>query len=175
MGNSISKIFVVILAVLLLFIYPLNQMFQQQDSITRNFVYIETTKLVDAVRNVGNLTPQMYEEYSAKLAATNNYYDISLEHQHKKYDPIYDDPLDSSSFKEDFGVNYSAFYTDDILEVLFPEGEITPSKYEFSREDYFLVKVVNKNKTLATRVGQLLYGKDLPAETIFVQYGGMIK
>lgn len=175
MGTSIGKIFTVFLAVLLLFIYPLSQMFQQQDSTTRNFVYIETTKLVDAVRNVGNLTPQMYEEFCAKLSATNNSYTINLEHQHKKYDPIYDDPLDMSTFKEDFNVNYSGFYTKDILDVLFPEDVSLQSKYEFSSGDYFLVKVVNKNKTLATRVGQLLYGGELPTETIFVQYGGMVK
>ncbi|PKM95300.1 MAG: hypothetical protein CVU84_06370 [Firmicutes bacterium HGW-Firmicutes-1] len=175
MGNSIGKIFTVFLAVLLLFIYPLIQMFQQQESTTRNFVYIETTKLVDAVRNIGNLTPQMYEEYTSKLAATNNYYNISLEHQHRKYDPVYEDPLDLSTFKEDFGVNYSAFYTNDILDILFPVDGRLQNKYEFSRGDYFLIRVVNKNKTLATRVGQLLYGSELPTETIFVQYGGMIK
>lgn len=175
MGNALSKIFIIILALLLLFIYPLLHMYQQLDCNTRIFVYTETTKLVDSVRNIGYLTPQMYEEFTEKLAATNNSYIINLEHRHLKYDPIYGDPMDESSFENDFNINYSAYYTKDIMKILFPDDGSRQEKYDFTQGDYFLVKVVNRNKTFATKVMELLLGRGLPTEVILVQYGGMIK
>lgn len=175
MGNTIGKVFTLFIAVLLLVIYPLMQLFQQQEFTTRMFVYTETTKLVDAVRNTGYLTARMYEEYTSKLSATNMLYDIDLEHQHRKYDPIYENPSDASTFKNDYGIHYSGYYTKEILEVLFPDNNTGSELYRLSQGDYFVVKVINKNKTSAVKMSQLLLGRDLPAETIFVRYGGMVK
>lgn len=175
MGNTIGKIFTILLAILLLFIYPLMEMLHQQHYTTNIFVYTETTKLVDAVRNTGYLSPRMYQEYTDKLSATHLIYEITLEHQHRKYDPIYTDPLDETTFQDDFGINYRGYYTQEILEVLFPTDESASDKYRFSQGDYFKVKVINKNKTLSTKVSQLIYNRELPVETIIIQYGGMIK
>lgn len=175
MGDTIAKVFTVLLAVLLLFIYPMMEMLEQQDYTTNLFVYTETTKLVDAVRNTGYLTSRMYQEYLDKLSVTNVIFDVKLEHEHRKYDPIYTDPLDESSFQDDFAVNYRGYYTKEILDILFPNDGSNFEKYYFSQGDYFKVKAVNKNKTLATKVVQFIYGRELPTETIIIQYGGMIK
>lgn len=150
-------------------------MLQQQDTTTNLFVYTETTKFVDAVRNTGYLTSRMYQEYLDKLAATNVLFNVELEHQHKKYDPIYSDPMDLSTFQDDFSINYSGYYTKEILDVLFPNDSSISEKYRFSQGDYFNVKVVNQNKTLATKLSQFIYGRNLPKETIIIHYGGMIK
>lgn len=174
MGNTIGKVFVILLAALLLFIYPLLNMFEQQEKTSRLFVFTETTAFVDAVRNIGYLSPQMYEEFMEKLSATNNLYDIFIEHRHRRYDPIYGDPMNPATFEEDFAINYEAYYTQEVMSVLFPESG-NGASYEFSSEDYFLVRVSNKNKTLGTRVKQMLMSAELPNQTIFVQYGGMIK
>jgi len=174
-GNAIGKVFTIFLAILLLFIYPLMEMLQQQNFTTHLFVYAETTKLVDAVRNTGYMTPRMYQEYTEKLSATDLLYEITLEHQHRKYDPIYLDPLDETTFQDDFAINYRGYYTQDILEVLFPSDDGESDEYRFSQGDYFKVKVVNKSKTLATKLTQLIYCRELPTEAIVIQYGGMIK
>lgn len=174
MGNTVGKMFSVLLAVLLLFMVPLMHMYEQQDKTSRIFVFTETTEFVDAIRNVGHLTPQMYEEFVRKLSATNNHYEIALEHSHERLDPIYGDPLDPASFKDQYEVHYDTYYTKEVMDHLFPIVGIG-STYEFSQGDYFLVRITNKNKTLGTRVKQLLLGGQLPTQTIFVQYGGMIK
>lgn len=175
MGSIIGKVFAILLAVLLLLIYPLMEMLEQQEYTTHLFVYTETTKLVDAVRNTGYLTARMYEEYMDKLAATNVLFDVVLEHQHRKYDPVYLDPLDTNTFQNDFAINFRGYYTDEILKILFPEENHTSEKYWLAKGDYFKVKVINKNKTLASKLKQLVYGRELPTETIIIQYGGMIK
>ncbi|MBC7958950.1 MAG: hypothetical protein H7X94_03700 [Vallitaleaceae bacterium] len=174
MGNAIGKLFSVLLAVLLLFIVPLMNMFEQQDQTTRIFVLTETTKFVDAVRNTGHIKPQMYEEFYAKLSATQNRYKITLEHRHIKFDPIYSDPMDPSTFEEDYAVNESAYYTQDIMAVLFPDLGLG-NTYSLSSGDSFLVSVENSTKTFGTKVRQLFFGGNLPTQSIFVKYGGMIK
>jgi len=175
MGDSLSKIVAIILAVFLLFIYPISNMFERQDDISRIFVLAETTKLVDSVRNLGYITPNMYLEFTNNLAATNNTYDIQMEHRSKRYDPVYDDPTIAATFRDSFNVNYTAYFTEDILEKLFT-GSPSPEKiYTFSKGDYFVIKVRNKNKTMATKIQEMLYAVGLSTEKIVIRYGGMIK
>lgn len=174
MDNVIGKVFSMGMVVLLLFIYPLMQMLDHQDASTRVFVLTETTKLVDSVRNIGRLTPQMYETYLNKISATGLVYEISLEHLHRQYDPIYIDPLDEASFQNDYRVNFRNFYTEDILDGIYPDGLAT-GEYAFDQRDYFSVRLVNKTATLGTKMKKLFFGGSLPDETIFIQYGGMIK
>lgn len=175
MGDSLSKIVAIIIAVFLLFIYPISNMFERQDDITRIFVLAETSKLVDSVRNLGYITPNMYMEFRNNLAATNNIYDIQMEHRSKRYDPVYDDPTIPSTFKDTFNINYVTYFTDDIMLGLFPDPPNIAGLYTFSKGDYFMVKVRNKNKTIATRIHEMLYATFLSTEKIVIKYGGMIK
>lgn len=175
MPNALSKTIALIIAVMLLFIFPIKSEFERQDEISRMFVLTETTKLVDSVRNLGYITPVMYQEYANKLAMTNNIYEIKLEHYRMRYDPVYDDPTVAATFKNSFNVNYDANFTEDILEKLFTDSPEADRIYRMSKGDYFLVKVCNKNKTMATRIQEMLYNADFAPERIMVSYGGMIK
>ncbi|MCX7920459.1 MAG: hypothetical protein N3B21_00330 [Clostridia bacterium] len=175
MESTFSKIIALILATLLLFIFPVLNMFIKQDDTTHIFVFTETSKFVDQVRNLGYITPMMYREFANKLSATNNTYSIEMEHYHKKYDPIYDDPANAATFKDDFNVNFKATYTDNIMSTLFPNPPLTGEKYKLSKGDYFAVRVKNKNKTLATKLQEMLYNANLSEAKIIVRYGGMIK
>lgn len=174
MGDSLSKIVALFLAVLLLFIFPILNMFENQDDTTQVFVLTETAKFVDSARSLGYITPTMYREFAYKLSATNNIYEVEMEHYHKKFNPVYDDPTDDTTFKNDFSVDYWATFTGEIMEVLFPDSS-TGSNYEMSKGDYFIIKVKNKNKTAATKIQEILYNADLSTSKIMVNYGGMIK
>lgn len=174
MDTVLGKVFSIGLVVLLLFIYPLMQMLDHQDASTRVFVLTETTKLVDSVRNIGRLTPEMYEGYLNRISATGLVYEIRMEHLHRQYDPVYIDPLEEDSFQNDYRINFRSFFTEDILNTIYPsDSEV--GEYAFDQRDYFSIKLVNKTATLSTKVKQLFFGSGLPDESIFVQYGGMIK
>lgn len=58
MGDSLSKIVAIVLAVLLMFIIPIKSEFERLDDISRIYVLNETTKFVDRVRNLGYITPE---------------------------------------------------------------------------------------------------------------------
>lgn len=174
MGDSLSKIVAIIIAVVLLFIYPIMIIAERQDDTTRIFVLAETTKLVDSVRNLGYITTNMYKEYINVLAATNNIYNIKMEHLHTRVDSLETREVDDDSFQSDIGVNYEGYYTDEILDVIKPI-EKQNNKYLFSKGDYFSINVRNINDTLNDKIRSMLLNFDFRASNINIFYGGMIK
>ncbi len=177
MSETLSKVFALIIAVLLLYIFPVENMLTRQDDIAGVFVLNETTEFVDSVRNLGYITPVMFRQFSQVLATTGNRYTIAMEHRHVNMQPVYTDPDDITSFQHDFSSHYHTIYTDEIMKTLFPEVN-PPSEdtyYYLSKGDLFTVKVVNENKTIATRVQELLLMTDLPVRKIIVNYGGMVR
>lgn len=200
MGDSLGKIVALILAVLLLFIYPTKNEFERLDETSRIFVLTETAKFVDSVRNLGYVTPSMYQEYVGRLGATNNSYEVRMEHRKKKFDPIYEDPsagvpatpddddtddadIDDDIYEEEvypvsYAIGFRTYYNNTIMNTMFPETPITDDlnrNYEMGKGDYFAVTVYNKNKTMATRIQEMLYNTSLNTEKIYVRYGGMVK
>jgi hypothetical protein len=177
MSDMLSKVIALLIAVLLLYIFPVENMLARQDDITRVFVLNETTQFVDSVRNLGYVTPTMYLQFAEVLSATGNSYDIRMEHNHVSIDPLYTDPAELTSFQHDYRTNYKTTYTDEIMEALFPETSQpqTDIYYYLSRGDIFSVHVVNKNKTIASRVQEMLLITELPTKRIIVNYGGMVR
>lgn len=170
MEDSIGKLFVIVLGAVIMIVFPLIQMLNNQEDITRMLVQTEASRFVDSVRNTGYITPRMYEEFLAALAATNMLYEIELEHLHRNYDPVFADPTEENSFTGEVSVNFDAYYNFDIQSSL-KEGE---KKYLLSRGDYFTVNISNKEKTLATRIKEMLLASEFPIKTIIVRYGGMV-
>lgn len=177
MSETLSKTFALVLAVLLLYIFPVENMLSRQDDMTRVFVLNETAEFVDAVRNLGYITPVMYLQFSEVLSASGNRYQIEMEHRHVSIIPIYTDPDDMTSFQHDYSRNEYATYTDEILETLFSQTASASSDryYYLSKGDIFTVQVSNVNKTTATRVQEMLMMNDLPTKRIIVRYGGMVR
>jgi len=171
MDDILGKIVAILLAVLLLFVAPILMVFESQDETSRIYVLSETSKFVDSVRNLGYITPTLYEDYLRKLVNTNNLYEIEMEHYHMRHDPVYSDPADPTTFQNDFKVNYIATYNQDILNDLYSKTGL----YSMSKGDYFCVLVYNKNKTLATRIQEMLYNTPLSTAKIVINYGGVIK
>lgn len=176
MSETLSKIVALVISIFLFFIFPVENMLTRQDDISRIVVLNETAEFVDSVRNLGYITPLMYMQFSRALSATGNLYEISMEHIHNSIEPVYTDPDDLTSFQHDYGFNTRITYTDEILEKLFPENpDEADRKYCLSKGDIFTVKVVNVNKTPATKVQQMLLMSDLPVQRIIVNYGGMVR
>lgn len=177
MSETLSKIIALVISIMLFFIFPIENMLTRQDDITKVVVLNETAEFVDSVRNLGYITPLMYMQYLQALSATGNIYEISMEHRQTSIDPIYTNPADMTSFQHDYNVNSKITYTDDILSKLFPENfnESIEKYYYLSKGDIFTVKVVNVNKTAATKLQQMLLMSALPVKRIAVNYGGMVR
>jgi hypothetical protein len=189
MEFSLSKVIAVLIAVVLLFGYPLYQQAQRQDELTELVVHGAVTEFVDAVRTKGYITPQMYNEFNRKLGATGNQYDVQMEHMHKRYNPLYADPSNpNSTFDNTFDIYFNGHYTEEIMNALFPTDEKTTGRYPtiginysgikadpMSVGDFFTVKVKNINRTMATILRDFFTGGNTGSNTtLYIPYGGMI-
>lgn len=173
MENTLSKFIAILLVLVLLYIFPILNMFDNQDYISRTVVLNEVTYFVDSVRNLGYITPRMYEDLLKKLKATGNEYAIELTHQHLVVQPVYSDVSDLKTFEKSAKNNYKNKYSNDILEVLYSNQE--DRYYYLASGDYFVMKVYNEKKTIATRLKSIIIGAELPEKTIVINYGGMVK
>ncbi|MDP4095284.1 hypothetical protein OIN60_00565 [Paenibacillus sp. P96] len=178
MARYVLYPFAIILACLLLYFYPMQAAYQQQDQIAYNLAYQATSNFVDSVRNKGYITPAMYNDFTRELG-TSNLYDIQMEHRAKQYNPVYLDPLDATTFTGKTDVYYDARYTKSILASLFPGGsssDLAESRRYYMREgDFFSVTVRNTNTTKASLLHNFLTNDQTGDSTrVYIPYGGMI-
>jgi len=156
------------LAVILLFITPLLSMSQKQDSIVQAVIDHETTQFIDAIRNRGYVSKDMYQSYLSKIDKTGNIYNIEICHAHKKTVPNYDET--TNTILDGY---YSYFYNtyQDAIFAAFDEGK----DYFYNQGDYISIIVVNRNKTMSTRILEALSVRSISTEQIIFTYGGMIR
>ncbi len=161
MGDSLSIIFMVLIAAVIMFFFPMLDSWERQDDLSYMAVYTATVDLVDAVRNTGVLTSEMYDAFLTKINSTGNAYDVTLEHREYKVVPAGID---------NYEVVYLYHYSSKI------EKEIIDNDmYTFNKGDYFYISVKNTNKTQATVMKQALYSTTIESFKIGVPYGGQIK
>lgn len=167
--NAFSKIVSILLCVVAFFLLPIYYNAQKQDQITQTYISSETSKIVNEIRNSGVLTAEMYEEFIKKIDATNNLYDVSIVHSHLTVNPDYTE-IDGG-YTDDTISYYANTYTDTILDRLYNEN----LPYYFTKGDYISFKVVNKSKTYATQIQEMLFANVGATEQIIVTYGGAIR
>ncbi len=155
MEDSLIVVFSMILAVILMFIFPIMDTWERQDDISYMSVYANVVEFVDSVRNLGYITPTMYSQFLQSINATGNRYEVTLEHRKRIYQ------IDG----------YMNVYTTSIEEVLNNGDNYT----DMEAGDYFYVSVKNTNKTQSTLMKELIFASRQETFKIGVPYGGMIR
>ncbi|MCR8642099.1 hypothetical protein NV379_05455 [Paenibacillus sp. N1-5-1-14] len=177
--NALSKVFALLIALLLLFVYPLADTFEKQDDISSLVAITAVREFVDAVRDKGYITPTMYNDFSKAVHATGNTFNIQMQHDHKRYNPVYTDPLLPGTFQNDTNVDYDQFFTDQIMVKLFPnENYPLDDKrrmYKLSTGDYFKVNLLNTNRTQASVMWDFINNDNTARAKIMIPYGGMVR
>lgn len=150
----------IIVTVFLLFLVPLQYIEMKQDLVCQVYVQNETIYFVDSVRNLGYVNRSMYQLFQKRIEQTNHVYHINLVHYKR---------LQS---EETGGNQYVGTYTELILDELYGEED---TKYSMNKGDFFSVEIVNKDKTLSTRIFEMLIDKTVTMDEIYVTYGGGIR
>lgn len=178
MSHILSKMTAALLAVLLLFAYPALQTAQRQEDIQYLAAYQAMVQFADAVRSKGYVSPVMYEEFIQQLEVGGGMHAVELEHRRKKYHPEYGDPANPNTFLNDFSVVYDAYYSPEILSVLFPEntGGMPKEKgqYRLQAGDYFSVTLTGLSRGPMDTFSDFLYGGPAPKASGLMIYGGMV-
>lgn len=159
MEDSLIVIFSIILAVILMFLFPIMDTWERQDDISYMSVYSSVVEFVDSARNLGYITTNMYDKFVQQVNATGNRYDITIEHRKRIYE------IDA----------YKNVYTTQIENILYSGDSTVNNKYPMYAGDYLYVSVKNTNKTQSTLLKDVLYASPQETFKIGVPYGGMVR
>ena len=153
-----------------MFFAPTLYILMKQDQISQMYVYNETVKFVDTIRNNGYVTTDLYERYLAALDQTNQVYQVEFEHIHEQFVPVVDSGLYLISGQ--YQLVQKKMYTKDIVSVLTEQESAT---YYFAKGDYLTIKVTNVNETLGGRMLRVFLRNQKEGGQINLSYGGMIR
>ena len=175
MDDSLAVIFATIVAVLLMFIFPLMDTWERQDDLSYMLAYSVVVDFVDTVRNTGYMTESMINEFEEQLAATGNRFEIQYEHREIVYMPV---PGADNSYK----TGYLYHFNNDIDKAILEDAKeheaetgYDPRYANFEKGDYFFVSIKNTNKTQSTIVKEFLYASNMETFKLGVPYGGMVR
>lgn len=168
MEESISKFVTAILAIVIMFIFPVYIAYEKKDDISYALAVRYTQDFVDKVRSKGYITRELYQDYAARLLTTGNTYDIEMEHRYVRFDPN-----QATAEGEVNAVRNEEIYsTEYILDFLDSNED---HKYVMNVNDNFNVKIKNTNTTMATVIYNIVTVNMASSNVrIHVDYGGKI-
>ena len=171
MSDTLITIVAILLAAILMFVFPLMSVAERSDDMSSLSVQTATTEFVDNSRAVGKITMANYQKLVSTISATGNTFDIEMEVK------ILDENVGKKSAWTTgtvIGENiYYSVYTAQILEVLMAENGT--SSYNMSEGDILSVSVRNTNKTMAQTIRSAFYsisGND--TYQISAQHSGIV-
>ncbi|MBR3280393.1 MAG: hypothetical protein IKI57_00920 [Clostridia bacterium] len=169
MGDSLSIIFAVIVALVIMFIVPLVDTWELQDNLSYVVTYAAVTDFVDTVRNTGYLSLDNYQSFVSTLSSTGNRFAVSMEHR------AFNSAISADMIKNNnkYMSAYLNTYTNTILDTIINGDAEGNHIYKLDKGDYFYVTVKNTNITQASIVNSLV-AKDNSNFKIGCAYGGLV-
>ncbi len=159
MGDSLTMVVVIILAGILIFVFPMSAMAERGDDISQLTAQTAVTEFVNTTRNTGRITNADYDKLVASLNSTGNTYDITIEilvidENPAKKGQIISAIQQGGSSTDKHGENlYYSIYTTQIMDELDQNGV----KY-MKQGDVITVSAANSNNTISQMFKGFLYG-----------------
>ena len=146
MGDTLITVIAIVLAAVLMFVFPLMTMSDRTDDVSQLSVETATTDFVDDVRTTGKLTMDKYSKFVENISATGNSYDVEMELNVLDENP---GKKTTQAEKTKIGENvYYTMYTSQILDTINPSNGVTKT-LALKEGDMFTASVKNTNSTLS--------------------------
>ncbi len=168
MDDSLSIIFAVLVALIIMFIVPLIDTWELQDNLAYVVTYAAVTDFVDTVRNTGYISVANYDAFLTTLNSTGNTYSVSMEHRAFNTEISSAMLVPGSDGIVRYGSAYLNTYTRTILDSI-----MSGTVYKLNKYDYFYVTVKNTNKTQASIITNM-FAHDNSNFKIGCAYGGIV-
>ena len=150
MSDTLVIVIAILLAAIMMFVFPLLSVSERSDDISQLSVQTATAEFVDNSRSIGKITMDNYSKLIDTIYATGNSYDIEMEVK------ILDENIGKKSAWTQgtvIGENvYYSVYTSQIVEVLNESGI-----YNMKEGDIFSCSIKNTNKTLSQTIRGVFY------------------
>lgn len=179
MEDALWKLLGILLAVVLVVVIPTMSMLERQDDITLAIVQAETTRFADTVRDMGHVSPAMYERFVGRLHATGLRYDIRLRHERHAWQPEYETTAGGLVFSGRFYRSSMTEGEETVLSVLYPADpspeDATRHHYALHAGDLWHVEVQSRGATMAAGWRTLFLGRRQDGIGILARAGGMVR
>lgn len=150
MGDSLVTVIVIILAAILLFVFPMMTLADRTDDISQITVQSATVSFVDDVRETGKLTQDKYADYVQKIESTGNKFQVEMELQRIDENPAKKTANEQSTIIGES--TYYSLYTSQIEKELDTNGTIY-----LKQGDIFSTSSVNESPTFAASMKNFFY------------------
>lgn len=155
--ESFGRVVEIIVTSVLLFIVPVQYMAVREDNLNQVYVTTEAAYFVDAARNTGFITENMYQTLLKKLSATGETYQVELCHYERRV----------SEAENGYQEFYHGIYTEEIINGL-------KEDYRFGQGDFFSIKIVAPQGTAGDRFRSIFLPHTIKNRTIVI-YGGAVR
>lgn len=155
MGDTLITVIAIVLAAVLMFIFPLMTMSDRTDDVSQLSIETATTEFVDDVRTTGRLTIDKYNSFVQTLSATGNSYDVEMEIQVLDENP---GKKTTQAESTKIGENvYYTMYTSQILDTIDKTENGKNVVLALKEGDFFSASVKNTNSTLSQQLKNFFY------------------
>ena len=173
MGDTLITVIAIVLAAVLMFIFPLMTMSDRTDDVSQLSVETATTEFVDDVRTTGRLSIDKYNSFVQTLATTGNSYDVEMTLQVLDENPgKKTTQVESTKIGENV---YYTMYTSQILDEIDRTENGKNVVLALKEGDIFSASVQNTNSTLSQQLKNFFYkvtGND--TYTIAAEHAGIV-
>ena len=173
MGDTLITVIAIVLAAVLMFIFPLMTMSDRTDDVSQLSVETATTEFVDDVSTTGRLSIDKYNSFVQTIAATGNSYDVEMTLQVLDENPGKKTTQVAST---KIGENvYYTMYTSQILDEIDRTENGKNVVLALKEGDIFSASVQNTNSTLSQQLKNFFYkvtGND--TYTIAAEHAGIV-
>lgn len=137
MSDIFGKVVAILLCAWLMFLCPLQQMKEENQQLEHMYLYQETVRFLDAVRNTGMITSEAWIAYQKKISNMNELYQISISHEQMEYQNLNGEQAE-----------YQYYYDAQIKEQLDTQG-----KYVLAYNDFVKIVVEDAQKNMVVCYG----------------------
>ena len=173
MGDTLITVIAIVLAAVLMFIFPLMTMSDRTDDVSQLSVETATTEFVDDVRTTGRLSIDKYNSFVQTLATTGNSYDVEMTLQVLDENPgKKTTQVESTKIGENV---YYTMYTSQIMDTIDATDDAGRNVVLALKEGEFSASVQNTNSTLSQQLKNFFYkvtGND--TYTIAAEHAGIV-
>ena len=173
MGDTLITVIAIVLAAVLMFIFPLMTMSDRTDDVSQLSVETATTEFVDDVRTTGRLSIDKYNSFVQTIASTGNSFDVEMTLQVLDENPgKKTTQVESTKIGENV---YYTMYTSQILDEIDRTENGKNVVLALKEGDIFSASVQNTNSTLSQQLKNFFYkvtGND--TYTIAAEHAGIV-
>ena len=151
MGDSLITVVAILVATILMFVFPMLAVAERNDDISQIEVQTATVEFVDNIRATGKLYAQDYDAYVQKLGSTGNTYDIEIERK-----VLDENPSKKLTWANSKKIGENQFYSQYTSQILDKMQE-NDGVFVFKEGDMISVSVKNTNTTMSQMLRNFFY------------------